>query len=142
MSESLIGKVTIANQHLGTPGSKYDSSKGFNVNFQRPQLTLRQNNSFYPLRPGHVWPRNACQKLNNCSIWRHDRVAVEKLPMADSIDRASYREQTLDRLQPGLTLLKGHFTTLARSLDPINCTKEQSQRSSALYKTSKNSMGP
>ncbi|KAI7963996.1 hypothetical protein MJO29_004423 [Puccinia striiformis f. sp. tritici] len=40
--------------------------------------------------------------------------------MADSVDRASYREQTLDRLQPGLTLLKGHFTTLARSLDPIN----------------------
>ncbi|KAI9616858.1 hypothetical protein H4Q26_010492 [Puccinia striiformis f. sp. tritici PST-130] len=40
--------------------------------------------------------------------------------MADSIDRASYGETTLDRLQPGLTLLRGHFTTLARSLDPIN----------------------
>ncbi|KAH9460432.1 hypothetical protein Pst134EB_008605 [Puccinia striiformis f. sp. tritici] len=60
------------------------------------------------------------RKLNNCSIWRHDRVAVEKLSMADSIDRASYGETTLDRLQPGLTLLRGHFTTLARSLDPIN----------------------
>ncbi|KAI7956807.1 hypothetical protein MJO28_003902 [Puccinia striiformis f. sp. tritici] len=29
-------------------------------------------------------------------------------------------KKTLDRLQPSLTLLKGHFTTLARSLDPVN----------------------